>query len=55
MLLISEDLDELLALADQVAVIHRGRLSPPMPRAAVTIRQLGLAMAGHWEELPDVA
>ncbi|MGF7207116.1 simple sugar transport system ATP-binding protein [Skermanella aerolata] len=54
-LLISEDLDELLALADQVAVIHRGRLSPPMPRAAVTIRQLGLAMAGHWEELPDVA
>ncbi|GEO36938.1 sugar ABC transporter ATP-binding protein [Skermanella aerolata] len=54
-LLISEDLDELLALADQVAVIHRGRLSPPMPRAAVTICQLGLAMAGHWEELPDVA
>jgi general nucleoside transport system ATP-binding protein len=53
-LLISEDLDELLALADQVAVIHRGRLSPPVPRAAVTIRQLGLAMAGHWEELPDV-
>jgi general nucleoside transport system ATP-binding protein len=54
-LLISEDLDELLALADQVAVIHRGRLSPLMPRAAVTVRQLGLAMAGHWEELPDVA
>jgi simple sugar transport system ATP-binding protein len=54
-LLISEDLDELLALADQVAVIHRGRLSPPVPRAAVTVRQLGLAMAGHWKELPDVA
>jgi general nucleoside transport system ATP-binding protein len=45
----------LLSLADQVAVIHRGRLSPLMPRAAVTVRQLGLAMAGHWEELPDVA
>jgi simple sugar transport system ATP-binding protein len=54
-LLITEDLDELLSLADQVAVIHRGRLSPLMPRAAVTVRQLGLAMAGHWEDLPDVA
>ncbi|EWY42043.1 sugar ABC transporter ATP-binding protein [Skermanella stibiiresistens SB22] len=54
-LLISEDLDEILALSDQIAVIHRGRLSPPQPRSAVTIRQLGLAMAGHWTELSEVA
>ncbi|WP_158045889.1 ABC transporter ATP-binding protein [Skermanella pratensis] len=52
-LLISEDLDEILSLADQVAVIHRGRLSPLQPRAGVTIRRLGLAMAGHWEELSE--
>ena len=36
-LLISEDLDEILALADRVAVIYRGRLSAPLPRAAVTV------------------
>jgi simple sugar transport system ATP-binding protein len=46
-LLISEDLDELLALSDRVAVMYRGRLSPAMARAEVTIRGLGLMMAGH--------
>ncbi|MFO1062127.1 MAG: ABC transporter ATP-binding protein [Dongiaceae bacterium] len=45
-LLISDDLDEILALSDRVAVIHRGRLSPPEPREAVTLRRLGLLMAG---------
>ncbi|HEY3148027.1 MAG TPA: ABC transporter ATP-binding protein [Dongiaceae bacterium] len=46
-LLISEDLDELLALSDRVVVMYRGRMSPAMARSAVTIRQLGLMMAGH--------
>jgi len=46
-LLISEDLDEIISLADMISVAFRGRLSPPVPRAAVTIRQLGLRMAGH--------
>ena len=46
-LLISEDLDELLSLADRVAVMYRGRLSAPMARTAVTIERLGLMMAGH--------
>jgi simple sugar transport system ATP-binding protein len=46
-LLISEDLDELLSLADRVAVMYRGKLSAPMTRAAVTIERLGLMMAGH--------
>jgi simple sugar transport system ATP-binding protein len=46
-LLISEDLDELLSLADRVAVMYRGKLSAPMARAAVTIERLGLMMAGH--------
>ena len=46
-LLISEDLDELLALSDRVAVMYRGRMSAAMPREAVGIGHLGLMMAGH--------
>jgi simple sugar transport system ATP-binding protein len=46
-LLISEDLDELLALSDKVAVMFKGELSSPMPREAVTISSLGLLMAGQ--------
>ncbi|HEX6117946.1 MAG TPA: ABC transporter ATP-binding protein [Dongiaceae bacterium] len=46
-LLISEDLDELLALSDRVVVMYRGRMSAAMARSDVTIRQLGLMMAGH--------
>jgi simple sugar transport system ATP-binding protein len=46
-LLISEDLDELLALSDKVAVMFRGELSAPQPREAVTIQSLGLMMAGQ--------
>ncbi len=48
--LISEDLDELLTLSDRVAVLHRGRMSPAMATEEVTIRQLGLMMAGHGTE-----
>ena len=46
-LLISEDLDELLALSDRVCVMYQGKLSPPIPRAKVTIQPLGLMMAGQ--------
>jgi simple sugar transport system ATP-binding protein len=45
-LLISEDLDELLALSDRVAVMFRGTLSPAMARGAVNLSTLGLMMAG---------
>ena len=48
-LLISEDLDEILALADRVAVIHAGRLTAPIAREAVDIPHLGLLMAGQGE------
>jgi len=53
-LLISEDLDEILALADCIAVIYHGRLTPLLPHDRVSIRQLGLLMAGHWEVLEEV-
>ncbi len=43
---ISQDLDELLALCDTLAVINEGRLSDPMPVADADIEQIGLLMGG---------
>ena len=43
---ISQDLDELIEMADQIAVIANGRLSPPRRVAEVTIEELGLLMGG---------
>ena len=55
-LLISEDLDEILALADRIVVMHRGRVSAPMARAGIAIERLGLMMAGHGlEQAPHAA
>ncbi|MGK2897169.1 MAG: ABC transporter ATP-binding protein [Burkholderiaceae bacterium] len=45
-LLISEDLDEIFALADRIAVIHAGRLSAAKPVGDWTLAAIGLAMAG---------
>ena len=46
-LLISEDLDEILALSDEVLVMFQGRLSAPSQRGERSIRDLGELMAGH--------
>ena len=46
-LVISEDLDEVFALADRIAVMHEGRLSPALPRADWSLQRIGLAMAGN--------
>jgi ABC-type uncharacterized transport system ATPase subunit len=59
-LVISEELDELLDLADRVAVIADGRLGPALPRAEVTRDAIGLAMSGKavtssTEEVSNVA
>lgn len=48
-LLISEDLEEILALADRVLVISKGRMSTPSARGERSIGQLGELMAGHSE------
>jgi len=45
-LLISEDLDEILLLADRIAVIYNGRIVGLVPRAEADIQQIGLMMAG---------
>ena len=45
-LLISDDLDEVLALGDRVAVMHGGHLSEARPVEDWTREAIGLAMAG---------
>ncbi|HSI41160.1 MAG TPA: ABC transporter ATP-binding protein [Xanthobacteraceae bacterium] len=46
-LLISEDLDELFALADRIAVMHAGEVSDALDAATLDVRTVGLMMAGH--------
>jgi len=46
-LLISEDLDEILALSDRILVIFEGRIMGDVPRAEATPEKLGLLMAGE--------
>ncbi|MEX1143342.1 MAG: ABC transporter ATP-binding protein [Anaerolineales bacterium] len=45
-LLISEDLDEILALSDRIAVLYEGQIMDILPRAQATPEALGLLMAG---------
>jgi ABC-type uncharacterized transport system ATPase subunit len=43
---ISQDLDEIFALCDRIAVIAGGRLSPARPIGEVTIEEIGVLMGG---------
>jgi general nucleoside transport system ATP-binding protein len=45
-MLISEDLDEILALSDRIAVIYEGQIMDIVPREDATPEKLGLLMAG---------
>ena len=45
-MLISEDLDEILALSDRIAVTYEGQIMAIVPRAEATPEKLGLLMAG---------
>jgi simple sugar transport system ATP-binding protein len=47
-LLISEDLDEVIGLADRIQAIVKGRLSPPIDAESADPRKLGLMMSGEW-------
>ena len=45
-LLLSEDLDEILTLADRIAVVYEGRIAGETPRAGANVEEIGLLMAG---------
>ncbi len=49
-LLISEDLDEIRALSDRVAVIYEGKIIGVVDNASTTLEELGLMMAGVRQE-----
>jgi simple sugar transport system ATP-binding protein len=48
-LLISEDLDEILALADRIAVMYEGAIVGEQEAGTATVEDLGLLMAGAQE------
>jgi simple sugar transport system ATP-binding protein len=48
-LLISEDLEEILALSDRIAVMYEGRIVGVLERGEASVRQIGLMMAGARE------
>jgi simple sugar transport system ATP-binding protein len=45
-LLISEDLDEIMALSDRIAVMYEGEFRQIVPRAEASAELLGMLMAG---------
>ncbi len=49
-LLISEDLDEILALSDRIAVIYEGEIVGILPAQEADVERLGLMMAGAVRE-----
>lgn len=49
-LLISEDLDEILALSDRIAVIYEGEIVGILPAVEATPERLGLLMSGAMKE-----
>ena len=49
-LVVSQDLDEIFEIADRIAVISRGQLSPAKPAHELNREEIGLLMAGAHEE-----
>jgi simple sugar transport system ATP-binding protein len=45
-LLVSSELDEIMALSDRIAVMYKGEIIDIVPRAEATREGLGLLMAG---------
>ena len=52
---ISQDLDELMEIADSFAALNEGRLSAPRPTAGLSVDEIGLMMGGaHGMEVAHV-
>jgi simple sugar transport system ATP-binding protein len=51
-LVVSEELEELFAIADRLYVIAKGRLSPTLPTAEATVERIGEWMSGLWSDGP---
>jgi general nucleoside transport system ATP-binding protein len=54
-LLISTDLDEVLALSDRILVLSAGRIAGERPAGAAHAEELGLMMGGRHEAPAHVA
>jgi general nucleoside transport system ATP-binding protein len=52
-LLISEDLDEILTLADRIAVMYEGTIVGETERAEADVEEIGLLMAGGQDPRAD--
>jgi ABC-type uncharacterized transport system ATPase subunit len=50
-LLISEDLDEVLALSDRIAVIYEGQIVGILPARQASVSKLGLMMSGIYDDI----
>ena len=50
-LLISSELDELIAVADRIAVLYRGRIIGERPAHAKFRHEIGALMAGYIEQI----
>jgi simple sugar transport system ATP-binding protein len=51
-LLLSEDLEEIMALCDRIAVMYQGRIMAVVDRTAADLTDIGLMMAGVQPEAP---
>ena len=54
-MVVSQDLDELFEIADRMAVIHQGKLSPLKPVAEWTKEAVGLEMLGVARKLAEAS
>ena len=55
MLLVSAELDEILALSDRIAVMYRGQIVAFVKTEEATRERLGLLMAGSVEQASHLA
>ena len=46
MVVVSQDLDELMEIADRFAALNDGRLSEPRPTRGLTVEEIGLMLGG---------